>query len=360
MTERDAIIQTISRLQDDLAGLDASAQREIPGLDRFILLLGGISTYRKAPGIDGPMGFDRLYHCSNPEEAQQVRGHLEETFGITDRDSLLNCSDSLFSCGAEYAQFLTFWGGDPVFDEEELEPGGKEAFQACKDYANLFRPFVGDQGFYAWDISERIGLARLACACGLIDDREFRALGWELARLACDIYTSWEEYALGCLCGSVYFMFVQNGRQEDNLKAFCDINEQCLRSLFFDDGFWSREGWYVFPEKVMAIPPEQLEPLLADWDGPAACLVTDRILVEGLPVGYMYREEPEHPESADSGWRFFAGDEDEEYLSNPEYSGISDLNTLCNYSKDILPLLNAPYGTAFSREDGVLKKETEV
>lgn len=32
------------------------------------------------------------------------------------------------------------------------------------------------------------------------------------------------------------------------------------------------------------------------------CLASDKITVDGLPVGYMYREEPE--EEDDSGWRF--------------------------------------------------------
>jgi hypothetical protein len=33
------------------------------------------------------------------------------------------------------------------------------------------------------------------------------------------------------------------------------------------------------------------------------CFATDKITVDGLRVGYMYREEPD--EKMDSGWRFF-------------------------------------------------------
>jgi hypothetical protein len=33
------------------------------------------------------------------------------------------------------------------------------------------------------------------------------------------------------------------------------------------------------------------------------CFATDKITVDGLRVGYMYREEP--TEKMDSGWRFF-------------------------------------------------------
>ena len=62
-----------------------------------------------------------------------------------------------------------------------------------------------------------------------------------------------------------------------------------------------------------------MRPLLKDWDGPAACLATDEITVSGKPVGYCYREKPER-EGQDSGWRFFAAVESEEYLSDPPTS----------------------------------------
>jgi hypothetical protein len=44
--------------------------------------------------------------------------------------------------------------------------------------------------------------------------------------------------------------------------------------------------------------------------GYGACIATDRITVEGMPVGYMYREAPHDP--GDSGWHFFSGDESQE------------------------------------------------
>jgi hypothetical protein len=33
------------------------------------------------------------------------------------------------------------------------------------------------------------------------------------------------------------------------------------------------------------------------------CMATDKLTVEGMKVGYMYREEPDS--EFDSGWRFF-------------------------------------------------------
>ena len=52
------------------------------------------------------------------------------------------------------------------------------------------------------------------------------------------------------------------------------------------------------------------------------CLATDKITVEGMPVGYMYREYP--LDDMDSGWRFIAGVEDS--LKEPN-SGLTSFPT---------------------------------
>lgn len=92
------------------------------------------------------------------------------------------------------------------------------------------------------------------------------------------------------------------------------------------------------------------------WEYASGCFATDRILVDGCKVGYMYIEEPDG--DWDSGWRFFAGDESDAYMDNPENSGIYELNTIANYDPDIIPFLYADYGSAFYRDaDGVFQKE---
>lgn len=72
-------------------------------------------------------------------------------------------------------------------------------------------------------------------------------------------------------------------------------------------------------------------------------------MVHGQKVAYMYREEPHN--EYDSGWCFFAADDDDEYVNNPDNLGVYALNTLCNYDPDIMPLLTAPYGSAFGRDE---------
>lgn len=93
---------------------------------------------------------------------------------------------------------------------------------------------------------------------------------------------------------------------------------------------------------------------LVEWDEPngEGCIVSDRITKEGWKVGFMYRDEPT-PGNPDSGWRFFKGDEDEEYSNNPNNHHVFALNTICNYDYDIIPYLHSPVGTYLIRtEDG--------
>lgn len=109
--------------------------------------------------------------------------------------------------------------------------------------------------------------------------------------------------------------------------------------------------------KKFNIPKEDMQDLL-EWDTPAACFVTDRIMVDGAKVGYMYREEPDNEQ--DSGWRFTAGDEDEEYMDNPDNFDIYHLNSVCNYDPEITPFLDSVYGTAFIRDEDGQFQEDEI
>jgi hypothetical protein len=84
--------------------------------------------------------------------------------------------------------------------------------------------------------------------------------------------------------------------------------------------------------------------------GRGACFATDMITVRGRAVGFMYRQEPGDPH--DSGWRFMAGDEDQDYMDNPDNHGIWDVNTIANYDPTIIPLLDSPPGSVFERAGG--------
>ena len=97
-------------------------------------------------------------------------------------------------------------------------------------------------------------------------------------------------------------------------------------------------------DKVFKISGDQIKPLVPSM---GACFATDRITVDGMKVGYMYREKPDT--ILDSGWRFFAGDESQEYVDDANNMAIYDVNTICNYDAAIIPFLNKPVGSSFDR-----------
>lgn len=79
-------------------------------------------------------------------------------------------------------------------------------------------------------------------------------------------------------------------------------------------------------------------------------VLATKMLVEGKrKVRYMYHEEPDN--SRDSGWRFFCGDEDDEYVNDPNHLAMYDINTILAIDKSILPYLSCAVGAAMERED---------
>lgn len=97
--------------------------------------------------------------------------------------------------------------------------------------------------------------------------------------------------------------------------------------------------------KRYRLRPDQFRPLAP---GRGGCIASDRIPVDGCPVGYMYREAPH--DDHDSGWRFLAGDEDDAYMDEPENHSVYDVNTIANYDPAIVDLLDFPVGAAFARD----------
>jgi hypothetical protein len=98
-------------------------------------------------------------------------------------------------------------------------------------------------------------------------------------------------------------------------------------------------------EKKFKLAAAEIKPLAT---GHGACFATDRITVDGRKVGFMYREAPDH--EVDSGWRFLAGDESQDYMDDPDRHGVYDVNTIANYDPEIVPHLAAPAGAAFERD----------
>ena len=79
-------------------------------------------------------------------------------------------------------------------------------------------------------------------------------------------------------------------------------------------------------------------------------ICSNKISVDGDKVGFMYREDPLDDE--DSGWRFLAGTELQEYADDPDNSKIFGVNTIANHDTAIIPYLKMPIGTELERIEG--------
>lgn len=79
-------------------------------------------------------------------------------------------------------------------------------------------------------------------------------------------------------------------------------------------------------------------------------LASKELVEKKMKVRYMYREKPDN--EADSGWRFFTGNEKDEYVDNPDNIAVYDMSTIAQIDPDIIPLLDSRYGISFERENG--------
>ena len=141
----------------------------------------------------------------------------------------------------------------------------------------------------------------------------------------------------------------------DEEGRICELAVPFINPELFS-GFGSSAAEPQPPQKQFFLNAADMKELL-NWEGAEGCFATDRIMVDGCKVGYMYREAPDEGRP-DSGWRFFAGDESDEYTNDLSHVGIYRLNTIANYDPEIIPFLTAPYGSAFGRDaDGVFREE---
>ena len=62
-------------------------------------------------------------------------------------------------------------------------------------------------------------------------------------------------------------------------------------------------------------------------------------------IGYCYRERTDI--KIDSGWRFLFGDEDEEYLDNPDNSLTKDLSELIEWKPELKAIISERFGSEF-------------
>ena len=79
------------------------------------------------------------------------------------------------------------------------------------------------------------------------------------------------------------------------------------------------------------------------------CFVSKLVLEEDQPVAYMYRETPD--DADDSGWRFFAGTESQEYVDDPANLLVCPVAFVAEHSPEIVPWLLSEPGAALELQE---------
>lgn len=90
-----------------------------------------------------------------------------------------------------------------------------------------------------------------------------------------------------------------------------------------------------------------------NWDDPSIPEYTDlqkyafvtKRAIEKDYIGYCYREYSDI--KIDSGWRFMYGDEDEEYLENPDNTETKDLSEIIEWKPEVKDILSDRHGSEF-------------
>ncbi len=77
------------------------------------------------------------------------------------------------------------------------------------------------------------------------------------------------------------------------------------------------------------------------------CVVSKKITREGWKVGFMLREELHDEE--DSGWQFFAGDEDDDYINNVEHVELCKVHSIARIDPAVINHIDSPIGTRLIR-----------
>lgn len=79
----------------------------------------------------------------------------------------------------------------------------------------------------------------------------------------------------------------------------------------------------------------------------AHCIVSNRVLKDGVKVGFLYREAADRDD--DSGWCITAGDESQEYMDDVANVSYVTLSAVLKCDKSIISLLDAEVGAEFVR-----------
>ncbi len=180
--------------------------------EEFTMYLGFLPMLRQIPGTNHAPGF-KYFLKYEGEEKQAVLDWFRDMFNITDRESFHDLFTKYAGCniGNIYNDVPPYLAGKPNFDLSELNGFGKEAFMNSAEFFKPFVKYLPKGGVLAWDISEKVGFARLAYSCDIIGNTDYSKIMMLLTEQAQANFSSFEEYMLSLALGSGVYMFHMDG-----------------------------------------------------------------------------------------------------------------------------------------------------
>lgn len=166
-------------------------------------------------------------------------------------------------------------------------------------------------------------IVKLTFACDVENDK-----GWSAERMWVIITEIAGDNLLGCLDNNPYY--IPDIKAGDKIEfEFCNILQTSL---------------------------DDTEPNVVD-KYISRCYVTNSVLQENNPVLQLFREEPAESEENYSGWNFFSGQEDEEYLNQSENWSFVSIGKVLNVDDSFIEILGSEYGTEFVKNSETGKYE---
>ena len=174
----------------------------------FTMMLSFLPAIRRIPQLDKCIGLDSLFKKYTGEEKEIVKDFLWNSYEIKDIESLKDSFRYEFNIDSRYKDIKAYMQGKAKFDvDKELTSEGKMAFNACKMFAETISDKIPESGFLAWDISERIGLLRLAYSCDLLTNSDYVSGVETFTDEAKKYFSSWKEYLISLLLGAGFYIF---------------------------------------------------------------------------------------------------------------------------------------------------------
>ncbi len=204
----------------------ASKNKEELSELEFTMYLGYLPAIRTPVGVKKPVLLDDPMKKYSEEEKPAVRDFLKNYFSVTDTDSFkrLYFEDRKYNLYSVADDVMSYLLGKPNFPVSELDGTGKEFFDDCVEYMNAIKECLPKSTVLAWDISEKIGIARYSYSCDIISDRDYIGCMKALTDAATDKFSSFEEYALSLVMGCGFFMFVNDNCSIKSAKNFINMN----------------------------------------------------------------------------------------------------------------------------------------